>query len=61
MMEVSETRRLKELERENTELKKMLAEELLKNRVIRPTKCVGNWESVRRPFTCGRRSMAEWE
>lgn len=29
-LEVNEARRLKELERENTELKKMLAEELLK-------------------------------
>ena len=28
------SRRLKELERENTELKKMLAEELLRNRVL---------------------------
>ena len=36
-MEVSEAKRLKELERENTELKKMLAESLLKNRV---------WEAV---------------
>jgi putative transposase len=34
MMEVTEARRLKELERENTELKKMLAEEMLKNRVL---------------------------
>jgi len=34
MMEVSEARRLKDLERENTELKKMLAEEMLKNRVL---------------------------
>jgi len=33
-MEVNEARRLKELERENTELKKMLAEELLKHRVL---------------------------
>jgi putative transposase len=33
-MEVNEARRLKELERENSELKKMLAEELLKNRVL---------------------------
>ena len=33
-MELSEARRLKELERENTELKKMLAESLLKNRVL---------------------------
>ena len=30
----SERERLKELERENTELKKMLAESLLKNRVL---------------------------
>ena len=33
-MELSEARRLKELERENSELKKMLAESLLKNRVL---------------------------
>jgi putative transposase len=33
-MEVNEARRLKELERENSELKKMLAEALLKNRVL---------------------------
>ena len=33
-MEISEARRLKELERENSELKKMLAESLLKNRVL---------------------------
>jgi putative transposase len=33
-MDINEARRLKELERENTELKKMLAEELLKNRVL---------------------------
>jgi putative transposase len=33
-MEVQEARRLKELEKENTELKKMLAESLLKNRVL---------------------------
>ena len=33
-MEVSEAKRLKELERENTELKKMLADEMLKNRVL---------------------------
>ena len=33
-MEVNEARRLKDLERENTELKKMLAEALLKNRVL---------------------------
>jgi putative transposase len=33
-MEVSEAKRMKELERENGELKKMLAESLLKNRVL---------------------------
>lgn len=33
-MEISEARRLKELERENGELKKMLAEALLKNRIL---------------------------
>ncbi len=33
-MDVNEARRLKELERENSELKKMLAESLLKNRVL---------------------------
>jgi len=34
MMEINEAERLKELERENAELKKMLAEALLKNRVL---------------------------
>jgi putative transposase len=34
MMEINEAKRLKELERENAELKKMLAEALLKNRVL---------------------------
>jgi putative transposase len=34
MMDVSEAKRLKELERENSELKKMLADSLLKNRVL---------------------------
>jgi putative transposase len=33
-LDVNEARRLKELERENTELKKMLAESLLKARVL---------------------------
>ena len=33
-MEINEARRLKELERENRGLKKMLAEPLLKNRVL---------------------------
>ena len=35
MMEVNEAKRLKELERENTELKKMLADALLDNRVLK--------------------------
>jgi len=35
MMEVNEAKRLKELERENTELKKMLADSMLENRVLR--------------------------
>jgi putative transposase len=33
-MDVNEARRLKELERENRELKQMLADSLLKNRVL---------------------------
>jgi len=33
-MDINEARRLKELERENSELKQMLAESLLKNRVL---------------------------
>ena len=33
-MRVDQAKRLKELERENSELKKMLAESLLKNRVL---------------------------
>ena len=33
-MDINAGRRLKELERENSELKKMLAESLLKNRVL---------------------------
>jgi putative transposase len=33
-MTVNEARRLKELERENVELKKLLADSLLKNRVL---------------------------
>ena len=33
-MDINEARRLKGLERENNELKKMLAESLLKNRVL---------------------------
>ncbi len=34
-MEVNEAKRLKDLERENGELKKMLAESLLENRVLK--------------------------
>ena len=34
-MDLSEARQLKELERENSELKKMLAESLLENRVLK--------------------------
>jgi putative transposase len=34
MMDISEARQLKELQKENSELKKMLAESLLKNRVL---------------------------
>ena len=34
MMDINEAKRLKELERENGELKKMLADSLLKNRVL---------------------------
>ena len=34
MMEIPEARRLKELEKKNSELKKMLADALLKNRVL---------------------------
>jgi putative transposase len=33
-LEINEARRLEELERENSELKKMLAESLLKNQVL---------------------------
>ena len=41
-MDVNEARRLKELERENSELKKMLAEALLKNRVLEAV-CEKKW------------------
>jgi putative transposase len=34
-MEVNEAKRMKELERENTELKEMLADSLLENRVLK--------------------------
>ena len=33
-MDLADAKRLKELEKENAELKKMLAESLLKNRVL---------------------------
>ena len=42
LLEVNEARRLKELERENAELKKMLAESLLKNRVLEAV-CEKKW------------------
>ena len=42
MMEINEAKRLKELERENAELKKMLAESLLKNRVLEAV-CEKKW------------------
>jgi putative transposase len=42
MMEINEARRMKELERENAELKKMLAESLLKNRVLEAV-CEKKW------------------
>jgi putative transposase len=35
LMDVNDAKRLKELEKENTELKKMLADALLENRVLR--------------------------
>ena len=41
-MSLSQARRLKELERENAELKKMLAEALLKNRVLEAA-CEKKW------------------
>ena len=41
-LDVNEARRLKELERENAELKKMLAESLLKNRVLEAV-CEKKW------------------
>ena len=42
MMEINEARRLKELERENAELKKMLAESLLMIRVLEAA-CEKKW------------------
>lgn len=50
-MEINEARRLKELERENSELKKMLAESLLKNRVL---------EAVCEKKLCVRRIAGRW-
>jgi len=50
-MEINEARRLKELERENGELKKMLAESLLKNRVL---------EAVCEKKLCVRRIAGPW-
>ena len=44
LMEVNEARRLKELERENAELKKMLAEALLKNLVLEAV-CGKKWQA----------------
>ena len=41
-MDLNEAKRLKELERENGELKKMLAEALLKNRVLEAV-CEKKW------------------
>jgi putative transposase len=41
-MEVNEAKRMKELERENSELKKMLADSLLKNRVLEAI-CEKKW------------------
>ncbi|XHR28472.1 MAG: transposase [Chthoniobacteraceae bacterium] len=50
-MEVNEARRLKDLERENTELKKMLSEALLKNRVL---------EAVCEKMLCARNIAGCW-
>ena len=36
-MEMADAKRFKELENENSELKKMLADEMLKNRVLKET------------------------
>jgi putative transposase len=36
-MEMADAKRFKELENENSELKKMLADEMLKNRVLNET------------------------
>lgn len=50
-LEVNEAWRLQELERENTELKKMLAEELLKNRVLSYV-CEKSCEPGQSPGVC---------
>ena len=52
-MEVNEARRMKELERENTELKKMLADSLLKNRVLEAI-CEKNCKPGTSAGRCGR-------
>ncbi len=57
-MDINEARRLKELERENSELKKMLAESLLKNRVLEAV-CEKNCESGAAP-DLGRTSGCGW-
>jgi putative transposase len=44
-LEVKETRRLKELKRENGDLKKMLAEAPLKNQVLEPALCLRSVEN----------------
>ena len=38
MMDINEAKRLQELEQENSELKKMLAESLLRNRMLEAIK-----------------------
>jgi len=55
MMEINEAGRLKELERENAELKKMLAESLLKNRVLEAA-C----EKKRQAHGTGRQWRGRW-
>ena len=61
-MEVNEAKRLKELERENTELKKMLADALLANRVLEAI-CEKNCEpraSTANGPECGRSRDVLW-
>jgi len=50
-MDINEARRLKELERENNELKQMLAESLLKHRVL---------EAVCEKKLCARPIAGRW-